>query len=271
MSELLNYNELPHWFKDNQYIQTGYRKITHNTYKCIQSIFTLHNETFNIWSHLVGCIEFALLLINSFFENLNFENQIILAFYCFTVMICLLNSSVYHIFMCHSHKINLSCLTIDYLGIIFMIFGSVTLLLHGCFHDAMYKVFSIIYCLLFFIVLSCIASNIYNPSFYTNDNRSIKVFFLYIILSLILIPLFHTGLLVSFTSYHYIIMFSTFVSTCSQYITGMIMYTYRYPESLFKKNYFDYFGSSHNMWHIFVIFGANIHFIGMRHLLYFLE
>ena len=46
---------------DYDYIDTGYR-VNHNSNKeLIKSLFTWHNETVNVWSHLFGVILFAFL------------------------------------------------------------------------------------------------------------------------------------------------------------------------------------------------------------------
>ena len=48
---------------DYDYIDTGYR-VNHNSYESlIKSLFTWHNETINVWSHLLGVILFAFLCI----------------------------------------------------------------------------------------------------------------------------------------------------------------------------------------------------------------
>ena len=45
--------------KDNLYMLTGYR-ICFNTYRdCFNSLFMIHNETMNVWSHLIGAILFS--------------------------------------------------------------------------------------------------------------------------------------------------------------------------------------------------------------------
>ena len=48
---------------DYDYIETGYR-VNHNSYNdLMNSLFTWHNETVNVWSHLFGVILFALLCV----------------------------------------------------------------------------------------------------------------------------------------------------------------------------------------------------------------
>lgn len=52
--------EAPEFLKDNEYIKRGYR-IDHHTF-CLtfKSLFTCHNESVNVWSHLCGSLIFLL-------------------------------------------------------------------------------------------------------------------------------------------------------------------------------------------------------------------
>ncbi|CAG8665824.1 1969_t:CDS:2, partial [Paraglomus occultum] len=59
-SRLLSFDELPKEWQENPYIRSGYRFLTTKR-ACLQSIFYLHNETCNIWTHLIGFIFFLCL------------------------------------------------------------------------------------------------------------------------------------------------------------------------------------------------------------------
>lgn len=48
---------------DNAYIHTGYRINYNNFKKAFKSMFMLHNETGNIWTHLLGFIFVVVLMI----------------------------------------------------------------------------------------------------------------------------------------------------------------------------------------------------------------
>lgn len=50
---LLTFNNIPDFLRDNEYITTGYRANWSLKDTGI-SLFQLHNETFNIWTHLLG-------------------------------------------------------------------------------------------------------------------------------------------------------------------------------------------------------------------------
>ncbi len=46
--------EAPDFLRDNEYIKHGYRIDFNSTKKVFHSLFILHNESVNIWSHLLG-------------------------------------------------------------------------------------------------------------------------------------------------------------------------------------------------------------------------
>ena len=47
------------WMTTNKYINTGFRVNFNTPEKATNSMFKIHNETTNIWSHLVGALFFA--------------------------------------------------------------------------------------------------------------------------------------------------------------------------------------------------------------------
>jgi len=50
--------EAPEFLLDNEYIERGYRIEHTSVYESILSLFTCHNESVNVWSHLVGSMMF---------------------------------------------------------------------------------------------------------------------------------------------------------------------------------------------------------------------
>ena len=63
--------DVPEWQRDNEYILTGYRVNYKDHSDAIKSIVQCHNETFNVWSHLIGALSFAALILITvvFFQN----------------------------------------------------------------------------------------------------------------------------------------------------------------------------------------------------------
>ena len=55
--ELISHHNLPHWMKDNEYLKAGYRPELRSAAACFKSIFRVHTETGNIWTHLLGALQ----------------------------------------------------------------------------------------------------------------------------------------------------------------------------------------------------------------------
>lgn len=53
---LINFEALEHWRQDSHYIVGSYRKTANSYRKSYASIFKIHNETVNIWSHLIPAL-----------------------------------------------------------------------------------------------------------------------------------------------------------------------------------------------------------------------
>lgn len=49
-----NYELLPEWLQDNEFLMTGHRPPLPSFSACFKSIWSLHTETGNIWTHLIG-------------------------------------------------------------------------------------------------------------------------------------------------------------------------------------------------------------------------
>ncbi|KAJ9564128.1 hypothetical protein OSB04_000094 [Centaurea solstitialis] len=62
--QLVEYHSLPAYMKDNEYI-LGHYRAEWPLKQIFMSIFTLHNETLNVWTHLIGFFLFLTLTIYS--------------------------------------------------------------------------------------------------------------------------------------------------------------------------------------------------------------
>ena len=51
---VVHHHYLPDWLQDNDFLHTGHRPPTNSFLVCFKSIFRIHTETGNIWSHLLG-------------------------------------------------------------------------------------------------------------------------------------------------------------------------------------------------------------------------
>ena len=71
-----SYEEVPDFIKDNEYIKNGYLLNCDSIKKSFKSLFILHNELINIWSHLLGALFFIALIFYSIFFITNYKAQL---------------------------------------------------------------------------------------------------------------------------------------------------------------------------------------------------
>lgn len=128
--ELLLFNQLEPWRRDNPSILRGYRPTSYSFRASFRSLFYLHNESVNIWSHLLGAFFSVILatylyrLIHPRFDTASSAD--ILVFSCFFAgaFLCLGMSATYHAISNHSDKVAKWGNKLDYTGIVFLIVGS---------------------------------------------------------------------------------------------------------------------------------------------------
>jgi len=51
---LVHHHHLPKWLRDNEFLTKGHRPQLHSFCACFRSMFRIHTETGNIWTHLLG-------------------------------------------------------------------------------------------------------------------------------------------------------------------------------------------------------------------------
>lgn len=93
----------------SKYIHTGYRPINEDYKVCLNSLFQWHNEYINIWTHLIPCICFALVLVKTLLSLQWAACTLDDVFFCMlviSVMYAYLSSAAFHTFMCHSLKVS---------------------------------------------------------------------------------------------------------------------------------------------------------------------
>lgn len=54
--ELVHHHALPEWLQDNEHILFGHRQALNSFRACFKSVFKIHTETGNIWTHLIGIL-----------------------------------------------------------------------------------------------------------------------------------------------------------------------------------------------------------------------
>ena len=128
-SQLLSYEEIPEWYQDNEFIRHGYRPVSCSARVSFASWLYLHNESVNIFSHLIPAI--GLLFgewyiqdyLHSRYPGVTSSDHLIFAFFLLAATTCLSLSATYHTMINHSHRIESLWLRLDLVGIVVLTLG----------------------------------------------------------------------------------------------------------------------------------------------------
>jgi adiponectin receptor len=129
-SSLLTIDQTPVWYERNPFILTGYLPESQSVILCLRGWTYLHNETGNIFTHLVPAIISILVhwMLHTYLQDnypdAAWEDRAVLSLYLLGVTTCLGLSTVYHTFMNHSPSVTKRCLKFDYVGILVLILNS---------------------------------------------------------------------------------------------------------------------------------------------------
>ena len=110
------------------FIDVGYRNGDLSTWNVFYSLFTFHNESMNIWSHLIGLICMIIagisISIELFSKGSKFSEIFAVELYIVCASICFLLSAVYHWFGCLSELCHHCLLRFDLTGVALLVTGS---------------------------------------------------------------------------------------------------------------------------------------------------
>ncbi|ETI22251.1 hypothetical protein G647_06324 [Cladophialophora carrionii CBS 160.54] len=127
---LLRFEELPEWYQDNHFCRSGYRPVSNSWTTCLLSLGHLHNESLNIYTHLIPAVGlmFGQFLIYSglsyFYPDASIADHAVFSVQVNAAIITMLLSCSYHTMICHSKDIENLMLRVDYVGILTLILGS---------------------------------------------------------------------------------------------------------------------------------------------------
>ena len=132
---LLSFDEMPEWFRreSNPWIRHGYRPISGSALASLCSWWYIHNESVNIYSHLIPAVAFLLgeryiqQYLASRYSGVTGADFIAFSIFMFTAATCLSLSATYHTLMNHSQRVEHLCLRLDMLGVVIFILGDLVL------------------------------------------------------------------------------------------------------------------------------------------------
>ncbi|RPB19327.1 mPR-like GPCR protein [Terfezia boudieri ATCC MYA-4762] len=267
---LLSYKEIPPWHQDNDYILHGYRPISNSSLECLTSWSYLHNETVNIFSHLIPAllalaIALALETVNRkfflfYYPEATRGDIIAFTFYLLSASLCLGISTAYHTLMNHSELVSNLWLRMDFLGII--------ILIEGCFVSGIYVTF---YCepslqrLYWGMIVTLgilTALVVVNPKCQGRRWRTFRLS-LFVATGLSAVaPICHGLKLFGWDQMNKYSGLPYYLLEGLLLVVGAYFYNTRIPET-FKPGAFDIWGSSHQIFHLLVVSAAAVHLYGI--------
>jgi adiponectin receptor len=220
----------------------------------------------NIWSHLLGAILFVILAgvahfrTLPYFSTITLQDRTVFTIFFTSAIACLAMSCIYHTITCHSEAVGKFGNKLDYLGIVFLTAGSfVPSIYYGfyCHKELRYSYWTMIS--VFSIVTALFATQ---DRFRTPQWRPVRAG-MFILLGLSAIfPILHACQKYSFEQLADQMGLRCLISQGLFYITGASLYALRIPER-FSPGTFDIWGSSHQLFHIFVVLAALTHYYGL--------
>ncbi|XP_075680183.1 adiponectin receptor protein-like [Dermatophagoides pteronyssinus] len=260
--KVCNFNMLPNWMQDNEYLHTGHRPPLPTFWECIKSIFRLHTETGNIWTHGIGALLFVGLFIYEFVTisaHKTAVDRLMLTIYFSGIITCLIFSCMFHTFSCYaSPKVIKIFSKLDYCGISIQIIGSMTpALYYGFYEDLnmfkLYISFGVVLCIL------SIAVSLWDKFGEPRYRGFRAMVFLCFGLSNV-IPGIHWYIILDS---HLLTAYYLFILQGALYVIGSLLYANRIPERLFPGRC-DYMFQSHQIFHILVVLAAFVHLNGIN-------
>ncbi|KAJ3708027.1 hypothetical protein LUZ61_011732 [Rhynchospora tenuis] len=310
---LLKYEELPEFLQDNEFIKDHYRS-EWPVRDALLSVFSWHNETLNVWTHLGGFLLFLWLTVARWSEAIEEVKAVVMPglssfvgksfnaswirndtdllmsmqsisnaslnssantgvphwpvlVFMIGAMSCLSISAFSHLLACHSHRINLLCWRMDYSGISLMIVASFVPPVYYAFMcnpTLQITYLSAISILGIFTALSLLAPALSSPEY-----RPLRATLFLCMGFSGVVPAAHAlWINLEHPTCHFALALELLMAVA--YATGAAIYVNRVPEK-WRPGAFDLVGHSHQIFHVFVLAGALIHYAATTVLLHWRE
>ena len=267
----LSFDKLPVWLQDNEYLTHEHRPPMNSFTGCFKSMFRMHTETWNIWTHFLGCIFFVALCLGIYvygdyitflFEDIEIYQlplieQAMLFCFFLAAMICLSCSTMYHLFNNHSHQVAQLFGRLDYSGIAILITGSsIPAFYYGFYCQTVAKYTHIT--IIAMLCVGCVVVSLWKK-FGTHKYRPLR-FATFLSFGLYgFVPGLQVVLKEGFLKEHINQAVIGLLIMAAVYILGAVVYVTRVPERFFPGK-FNTWASSHQLFHICVVCAALVHY-----------
>lgn len=265
--EVVSHWELPHWLRDNDFLWNMHRPQLPSFKSCFGSMFRIHTETGNIWTHFLGMIlvVFAMLFIYmrpsaslADFPK-GWQEILVFAAFFFGAFMCLMFSWLFHTCSCHSKETAKLFSKLDYTGIAFMIMGSfVPAMYYGFYCRYTEKIVYLVGILT--LGITCIVVSLWDK-FATPRYRPLRAGVFLALGCSAFIPCIHICIAYGFYEGVEQGALGWLLLMGIMYIIGALLYAGRIPERFFPGKCNLLF-QSHQIFHVLVVVAAFIHLHG---------
>ena len=260
---LLSYEELPAHLllmHDNPYIRKGYHPPTKTWQESWGLLWSVHSETLNIWSHMIGSVLFLVFLLKDLNDGLETDYWITLiydlgSFFTFTF------SALYHWFHIQSETHHNTCLCLDHLGIEIKIFVDSIKFMHRLVGDEkLFNSYVIIqsfgFAIAMMLLYKCLTSMKYGKIMNSSFGPTARLLLLASHVVILNTSLYHyfdeaNGAIIYTGHDHLIALMYTEVSLA----ISISIYVLKFPESIWPGKFDTYF-NSHQIMHVATLFTA---------------
>lgn len=263
-----HFDKLPGWMRDNEYLRFGHRPELNSFSECFKSIFMIHTETGNIWTHLIGFLAFITITIVFYIQplcdychvDIKLADKLIFLFFFIGAILCLGLSSLFHTVCCHSEWVSKLFCKLDYVGISLLTVGSFIPWIYYGFYCQFTPKLVYLTCMSILGIVAIVVTML--DRFSSPEYRPARAFLFVSLGGFGLVPATHfilqSGLTAAMTeaSLHWLLIMAAL------YMSGALLYGARIPER-FLPGKCDIWFHSHQIFHVLVIAAAFVHYRGI--------
>lgn len=272
--KLLTYNELPDWYRDeaSPFITSQYRPVSHSVQRSIQSLGRLHNETMNVYTHLIPAVTLALALpilqvnISSIYADAPWLDRFMLTVTPMAALLTFSLSANFHTLSNHSDVVNLSCLLLDFSGILVLILASFLSAIYVGFYNHPFE--QRLYWTMITTLIATSAVLVLHPKLQGMKYRPHRTTAFVLTVLSGLGPTLHGMYVHGVRKGWHECGVKWWAAEGLCYLLGVVFFVSRWPERWAwrddkTKGRFDVWGGSHSLFHCCVVVGAGCHCWGV--------
>lgn len=240
--------DAPAWSR-YPFISRGYR-LNYTAKHCTLSLCAMHNETCNVWTHVLGFFFFLCLGVyrwNTVLYQASPLNQVAFVGSYIGLCVCMLCSAVFHLYGCMSEEWQAKLYQLDMTGICVAVAGQYApgyTIGFTCYPELLPFYFAatytmVILCIIFQNHPACLAPRWFAIRLSTTISSIIFA----------LVPTFHISLIT--TEEQRNIFVPAILKTMATFAAGFLVWMSKFPERYFPNTFMAF--SSHCIWHMFVV------------------